>query len=199
MKKRSVLPMKVAKYGYIVISVLFCVAGLGIVLWPISSAGIVGILFGIAMLVFGLIKLIGYYSKDLFRLAFEYDLQLGGLLCILGILTLLRKTDVTGFVCIAFGVSVIADSLFKIRIARDAKSFGIRLWWLTVIFAVSNTIAGILMMLCPLISVTEGQMLGVSLITEGILSLSVAVTMIKIIDHQQPDMIPKDCDMWEEK
>ena len=126
MKLRSVTPMKIAKYGYIAISAIFTLAGLAMIFYPTPSQSFIGIFFGIAILVFGIIKLVGYWSRDLFRLAFQYDLQFGVLLCVLGIITLIRHKDAVAFLCVAYGICIMADSLFKIRTALDAKAFGIR-------------------------------------------------------------------------
>lgn len=200
MKLRSVIPMKVAKYGYIFISVIFCIVGLGIMLLPAPSAAAIGLFFGCAMLTFGIIKIIGYLSRDLFRLAFQYDLQFGILLCILGIITLVRYRDAVAFICIAYGVSMIADCLFKIRIALDARRFGVRQWWLTLIFALLSGIVGVLITIWPSVAIGIAKaLLGVSLLAEGLLSLSVAVSMVKIIRHQRPDVIDLDeYEIWED-
>lgn len=112
MKLRSAVPMKVAKYGYIIISAVFTLAGLLMILRPAPSQSFIGIFFGIALLVFGLIKLVGYWSRDLFRLAFQYDLQFGILLCVLGIITLIRHNEAVVFLCAAYGICIMADSLF---------------------------------------------------------------------------------------
>ena len=69
---RSVGPMKAAKCGYIIMSLLFCVLGAALLLRPGVSVRVIGRLLGIGMLVFGAIKLTGYLSRDLFRLAFQY-------------------------------------------------------------------------------------------------------------------------------
>lgn len=77
MKLRSVFPMKIAKYGYIIVSAAFCIVGVAMIMLPAPSAEAIGVFCGIAMLTFGIIKLVGHYSKDLFRLAFQYDFQFG--------------------------------------------------------------------------------------------------------------------------
>ena len=200
MKLRSVLPMKVAKYGYILISIVLCAAGIALALLPMPPASAISTFFGITLLVFGIIKLIGYYSKDLFRLAFQYDLQFGILLSILGIIILFRREDAMKFICTAYGVCMIADCLFRIGIALDAKHFGIRIWWITMALAIVGGVIGILLTLCP-IALLEAikVLLGISLFAEGVLSLSVAVSMVKIINHQKPDVITvDDYEVWEE-
>ena len=66
--------MRAAKVGYIVMSALFCVLGAVLLIWPDVSVRWIGRLLGIGMLIFGAVKLVGYFSRDLFRLAFQYDL-----------------------------------------------------------------------------------------------------------------------------
>ncbi len=199
MKLRSVLPMKVAKYGYIATSVIFCIAGFLIALIPTLSVSTIRMFFGIMMLIFGIVKLIGYFSKDLFRLAFQYDLQFGILLCILGMITLVKHRDTVEFICIAYGVSMIADCLFKWKTAFEAKSFGIRQWWMTLVLTITAGIVGVLVILSSVVAIQKVNiLLGVSLLAEGALSLSVAISMVKIIDHQQPDVVDAElCEMRE--
>lgn len=63
MKLRSVLPMKIAKYGYIIISAVFCVVGILMILLPAPSVKAIGVFFGAAMLVFGAVKLVAKMLK----------------------------------------------------------------------------------------------------------------------------------------
>lgn len=190
MKLRSALPMRVAKYGYILISFVFCVAGIFMILLPSPSTSTVGTFFGITMVLFGIIKLIGYFSKDLFRLAFQYDLQFGILLGILGVIILTLKRNPVSFVCVSYGISTIADSLFKCRTALDAKKFGISKWWPTLLLAITTGVMGVIVTISPSMSMrTIRVLLGSSLLCEGALGVSVAIRMVKIIDHQRPDVI----------
>ena len=197
---RSVAPMKTAKIGYIVMSVLFCVLGVVLLFTPGVSALWIGRLLGIGLILFGAIKLVGYFSRDLFRLAFQYDLQFGVLLCVLGIITLIRHKDAVAFLCVAYGICIMADSLFKIRTALDAKAFGIRQWWVTLVLAGLTALIGLLITLCPVAAARAVTvLLGISFVSEGLLSLGVAISMVKIVDNQQPDVIVSDdYEEWEE-
>lgn len=200
MKMRSMTPMKIAKYGYIVISAVFTLAGLVMILYPDPSQSFIGIFFGISLLVFGVIKLVGYYSRDLFRLAFQYDLQFGILLCLLGIITLIRHREAVAFLCAAYGICIIADSLFKVRTALDAKAFGIRQWWVTLVLAILTGLMGLLITLSPLAAAQAlTVLLGISFVCEGLMNLGVALSMVKIVDNQRPDVIVSDdFEEWEE-
>lgn len=190
MKMRSMTPMRVAKTGYILMSAIFCVLGVLFIVRPDQSLAVMGQVLGIAMIAFGIIKLVGYFSRDLFRLAFQYDLEFGILLIVLGIIVLPRWSDVMGVLAAAIGISILADGLFKVRIAMDSKTFGISDWWMILALAVVTCGAGVLLVLRPWQGAKLlARLLGASLLCEGVLNLCVAVSTVKIIDHQRPDVI----------
>lgn len=190
MKMRSVTPMRIAKIGYIVMSVMFCIAGALFIALPDISITMIGISMGIAMIVFGIVKLVGYFSRDLFRLAFQFDLELGILLLVLGLIVLIRPDDLMTFMCIALGISILTDGLFKVQIALDSKRFGIKSWWVILALAVVARTIGVFLIFR---SAKSAQfltvLLGVSILAEGILNLYTVISTVLIIKHQQPDVI----------
>lgn len=198
MKMRSVTPMRIAKIGYIVMSVLLCIAGgLFIAMPEVSVAGI-GIFVGAAMAAFGVIKLIGYFSKDLYRLAFQYDLEFGILLIILGLVVLFRPDNFMNFICIVIGMVILLDGLFKIQIAMDSRRFGIGSWWFVLAMAILTGIVGAALVFdsargAEILTV----LLGISLLSEGILNLYTVISMVRIIRNQRPDTI--EAEFYEEK
>lgn len=193
MDMRSVAPMKTAKIGYIVMSVLFCVLGVVLLFTPGVSALWIGRLLGIGLILFGAIKLVGYFSRDLFRLAFQYDLAFGLLLMVLGIVTLSHPGDALSFLCVMFGIPVLADGLFKIQIAMDSHQFGIRNWWLVLVLAALTCVVGVVLVFRPMTGVRAlTALMGLSLLCDGVLNLSVALCTVKIVDHQRPDVIETD-------
>ena len=190
MKNRCTIPMWVAKAGYIVMSLVFCGAGVLFIAKPELSAVAISRALGAAMILFGLIKLVGYFSKDLFRLAFQYDLGFGLLLIALGILVLAKPAGVLDFIFVALGIAILADGLFKVQIAVDSKRFGISTWWLTLVLAMVTGVVGLALVFRPWDSARLlTTLLGAALLAEGILNLCVAVSTVKIVDHQRPDVI----------
>lgn len=194
---RNVIPMRTAKIGYIVLSILFCLLGVLLLVRPAFSAVLFGRFLGVCMILFGIFKIVGYLSKDLFRLAFQYDLAFGILLAALGAIVLFRPEGTMSFFGIVMGICVLSDGLFKIQIAIDAKTFGIGNWWLILALAVVSGAFGLLLVLRP----GEGVrlltvLLGLSLLSEGILNLCVAVNTVKIVAHQRPESVDVfDCDI----
>lgn len=130
------------------------------------------------------------FFKDLYRLAFQYDLAFGILTLALGIIILLNPDNIMNFICVVLGVAVLADGLLKIQIALDSKRFGISKWWLILAVAFIACVCGILLLVRPSESIRVIIVLmGISLLAEGILNLSTVITAVKIVRNQQPDYI----------
>ena len=185
--------MHAAKIGYIIVSAALCILGILLIAVPDFSASLFGAICGVLLIVFGIVRLIGYFSRDLYRLAFQYDLPLGILLVIMGIVMLAHPGSLVTFICVALGIFILSDGLFKIQIAWDSRRFGITKWWLILAFAIVTGICGLLLLLRP----GEGGrvlmiILGITLLSEGILNFSTVLSAVKIIKHQKPDVIEID-------
>lgn len=190
---RSVIPMKTAKIGYILSSSLLMALGLLLMFFPKSSMTVAAVICGITLAVFGVIKLVGYFSKDLYRLAFQYDFAFGIILLVMGMAILLNPKSLFGFISIIFGVYVFGDGLFKVQIALESKRFGIRSWWLILIFAVIASVFGLILIFKPYTATAMVTVfLGLTLLFEGALNLCTALSAVKIVKNQQPDVIEID-------
>ena len=191
--ERSALPIKVTKTGYILLSAALCVLGIVLMAAPDVSLAVFERALGICMILYGIIKLAGYFSKDLFRLAFQFDLAFGILLLALGIITLARPELTISFLCVMLGIPLLADGLFKVQIAIDAKRFGISRWWLILALAILSGSFGALLALRPIQSAQAMMVLaGLSVLAEGLMNLCVGLCTIKIIEHQRPDVLDAD-------
>ncbi|MCI6935805.1 MAG: DUF308 domain-containing protein [Clostridiales bacterium] len=185
--------IQTAKIGYILISLMLCVLGVVLIVCPGVSAGLLCKISGVIMVLFGAIKIIGYFSKDLYRLAFQYDLASGILIMAIGVIMIARTNVMVSIICIIFGIYVLADALLKVQIAIDAKAFGISKWWLILAVAILTGVAGFLLVLRPSESAQILMvLLGLSLISEGLLNLITILTAVKIIRRQRPEIIDTD-------
>ncbi len=187
-KIRNTAPMQFARGGYIVLSGLLCLLGLLMLLRPDFSIALAGTVLGVLMIVFGLVKIVGYWSKDLYRLAFQYDLAFGILMIPLGLYVLCRPGRAISFFYLILGILVLADGLFKLQIALDSRTFGIGTWWLILALAIAAGGLGCALVFHPGESARVATALaGVALLGEGALNLSVALCAVKIIKHQRSD------------
>lgn len=185
---RCVIPMRTAKVGYIILSTLFCVLGVLVMAMPQATLSVLHWVLGGFLILFGAVKLVGYFSKDLYRLAFQYDMALGALLLVLGVITLARPALTLDLLCVMLGVPLLADGLFRVQMALDAKRFGIPQWWLILALAILLGGFGVSLLVAPgrsaqLLTV----LLGLGLFSEGLLNLCVAISAVKIVGYQKPD------------
>ena len=192
--------IKAAKTGYIIISILLCVLGIVLIAVPDFSVTLLCVLGGGIMMLFGLVKIIGYCSKDLYRLAFQFDLAFGILFVVLGFILIIRTDAMVNLICIVMGICVLADALLKIQISIDSRAFGIKKWWLILAMAILTGVAGFLLVFRPSESIQIIMILfGIVLITEGVLNLITILIAVKIIRHQMPEVIDAEyCEIEQE-
>lgn len=181
-------PIWAAKTGYIIMSLLLCTLGIVLILHPEVSAKALCILTGVMLIGYGIFKVIGYLSKDLFRLAFQFDLAFGLLVVVIGLIMVLHPTHMITLVNFVLGIIILADGLFKVQIAIDSKKFGIRKWWLITVLAIIAGTFGTLLVIDPFSnSKLLMIMLGISLLAEGFLNFCVMLLTVKIIKNQYPE------------
>lgn len=186
----SAKALRAAKISYIVMSAAFCVLGVLLMLFPGISVSVVGVAAGVMLIAFGLVKLMGYFSKDLYQLAFQFDLAFGVLLMVLGVVILVSPDRALTFLCIVMGIAILADGLFKLQSSLDARRFGLRVWGLLLALAICAGLIGTLLLLHPGQSARVLMILmGVGVLFEGILNLYFALFAVKIIRKEQPEIV----------
>lgn len=186
----SAKALRAAKISYIVMSAAFCVLGVLLMLFPGISVSVVGVAAGVMLIAFGLVKLMGYFSKDLYQLVFQFDLAFGVLLMVLGVVILVSPDRALTFLCIVMGIAILADGLFKLQSSLDARRFGLRVWGLLLALAICAGLIGTLLLLHPGQSARVLMILmGVGVLFEGILNLYFALFAVKIIRKEQPEIV----------
>ena len=128
--------IKAEKRAYIVLSVVQFVLGAYLIARPEQSFSIACYAIGTVLVVYGIIKLIGYFTKDMYQLAFQFDLAMGIFSLVAGCIFLFRTEWIAELIPAFIGVIVLIDAVFKIQTSLDAKRFGISKWWLILILAV---------------------------------------------------------------
>ena len=179
--------LKIAKTGYLVLSALLLLAGVGLTFFSDTFYPILTVLLGVLFLAFGIVKLVGFFSKDPYQLVFETDLVFGILYLVFGLLLLIRPAHTMAFFGILFGLVLLADGLTRVRIALDARPFGIRGWWLILVSALVTAVLGVVLLFHP----GEGtkvltQLLGISLMVDGIMNISTILTAVRILRAARP-------------
>ena len=173
--------IKAAKVGYIILSALFSVLGILVIIFPSVFSKLLCYFLGGAMIAYGIVRIIGYFSNDIYRLAFQFDLASGIISAVLGLIMIIRPDFMISFIGVIFGIFILMDGMFKIQMALDAKRFGLEYWWLIAALAVIAGVFSVIMILNPFGGANALMILvGISLLLEGVLNLCVSICAVKI-------------------
>lgn len=177
--------LKIARNGYIVMAVIFCALGVFLMAAPERAMKLICVLAGILFIADGIIKIIGYFSRDFYCLAFQFDLGFGILMIAVGILILIRRETILRLIFVIFGLLILADALLRIQMSVEAKKFGLHLWWAVLIIAIATGVFGMLLLIDP----AGGARLtaiftGAAFLLEGILKLCVVIYTVKIRENE---------------
>ena len=166
--------LKIVKNVYIIMSLLFCALGIFLMAKPESSVRMLCVLMGTMLILYGIIKVSGYFTRDAFCLAFQFDLAFGILLMAVGVIMIARKNFAVDLIFSVFGILILADALFKIQMSVDAKRF-----------ARATGVIGVLVFIRPFdAAATMMILVGFSIFLEGLLNLCVALLTIRIIKNR---------------
>ncbi|MDO5338348.1 MAG: DUF308 domain-containing protein [Eubacteriales bacterium] len=180
--------VKLAKYGSILTSIALMLVGTLFLLSNKSSTQEICWILGVMIIIYGIIRIVGYCSRDLYQLAFQYDLAFGILMISLGLVMALQISSVKTEISTIYGTLILTDSLYKIQTAIDSKRFGINRWVLILGLAVLTGVFGMLLIVTPLPGFRQNMtLLGLACVFEGLMSFGVAVSVIKIAEHQRFD------------
>ena len=172
--------VKAAKTFYILCSILLCGIGIMLICWPTLSAEVLCVVLGVVSLVYGAEKIVGYFSRDMYRLAFQFDLALGIFVAIIGVILLLHPGRVLLLVDFIVGLFVLIEGVFKVQTSVDAFRFGMKAWWLILMGALLSCVFGLILLfgLLPATSVLM-VFVGISLVADGAQNLFNAFYTIK--------------------
>lgn len=134
--------------GYILISTIFYIAGFLCIVFPDFIQSNSRIPAGFILITYGIIKIIAYFSKDLYCLAFQYDFACGIFLIVLGITVLYigKKFKISSLLTV-LGILILLDSLLSIQTALDSRRFGLSLWKSILLFSIVSGILGVIVIL----------------------------------------------------
>ncbi|MDD6212612.1 MAG: DUF308 domain-containing protein, partial [Clostridiales bacterium] len=120
--------IRMARGGYILISSIFYIAGIVCMMVPSISPTSLCICGGLILIAYGIVKIIGYLSDDMYDLAFQYDLACGLFLMVLGIIVLGCNLRIRLYLSPGLGLLILLDAVLKVQTAKDAKVFGLETW-----------------------------------------------------------------------
>lgn len=111
------------KWSYVVLSAMFLLLGIYLVVNPETSLVMICRILGAAMAVFGVMKIVLYFIREVEGVAIRFDFAVGLFCIILGALMLWRA-PATDILSVVIGLLVLVDSVFKLQVAVDSRRMG---------------------------------------------------------------------------
>ena len=178
--------LKIVKNAYSIMTVCLILVGAILLFWPQMGLDMICKIYGIFLVIYGIAKLSGYFARDLFQLAFQFDLALGIASLIFGFVMIFRTGYAIEFLAGLIGVFMLIDAVFKIQTAIEANRFGIERWWMILVIALIVAVIGALLLIRPFRATgVITRLIGLNLCLDGILNLYVVQSTVKTIrrDH----------------
>ena len=174
--------VKSAKIINVISAGLMSLAGLLLLVIPnletmVAQRIVLGTLFGLT----GAAKIFGYFSNDLYRLAFQFDLAIGIFCILLTLLTELMPEYAFGTLPIIFAAYVSLDGLLKIQTSIDARRFGMKSWIVMLITAVVLFGAGGFALGAVLAQrLRPNAIVGIALMADGLENIWITASTVRI-------------------
>ena len=171
-----------AKIVNIVCAVLLTLSGVLLLCLPdLQTVTTQRVVFGVLFFLMCAAKVFGYFTNDLYRLAFQFDFAIGvfcGLLALMLVITPERAFHSLPTVITAF---VVLDALFKLQMAFDARRFGMKSWIIMLLTALILLLTGgfaLGSLLYPLVE--ERTAVALALLVDGVENLWVTAHTVRI-------------------
>lgn len=186
------------KAGFIALSAALIALGGWLFICPGVSSATICVVLGTVSVLYGVVKLLGYFSNDLYRLAFQFDLAVGILSIIVGALLILRPDTVLAFLPTVIGVFILVDSILRFQTAIDAKHFGMKKWWSILLISCVGAVLGALLLFHPFESALAMiRLIGLTLMIDGMENLVTCVYTVKVPRRSAADPTVVDADFTE--
>lgn len=174
--------IKKVKIAYNILSVCLLSLGIFLIFKPQTSLNTLCIFCGVLLILYGVVKLMGYFSKDLFQLAFQFDLAMGITSCIIGLILVLQTKHMVEILIYCTALFILVEAAMKIQTALDAKKFGISNWWLILLTALIAAAVGGLLLANPLDGAEFfARLIGINLCLESIMNFIVIQSTVKTL------------------
>ena len=158
---------------YLLLDILWFLSGLILMIWPGFSSKLICSVLGILCVVCGAVKLFSYFSKDPYRLAFQFDLALGIFGLILGAVLIFRSKTILSLLPVLVGLFTVVSGVFKLQTAMDARRFGLRKWWGMLLLSILTILMGAVLLLRPFgTALLAIRFMGLAMVLYGIQELT---------------------------
>lgn len=183
--------MKRIRWTYLFLSLFLIGIGVCLLVWPEVSMNMACMIVGGGAVVYGLLKIIIYFVRQVNSMVEQYDFS-AGILCILGGAGLLvQPAELLNLLPQVLAVYMLGDCIFKMQVVLDAKRLGNGAWFLELFVLAICAAWGVCLVLQPFgLDAYVSQMVAGGLIADGVLNL-LSVIFIAATVKKAPEETPE--------
>ncbi len=177
--------LRAARDGYMMISVIFYISGILYMAVNGVPTHTVCMFSGCLLIAYGIVKILGYLSDDLYCLAFQYDLACGLLLMVTGCIVIMGSQRIQPYLVPGLGMLILVDALLKIQTAKDARAFGLQTWSWILTASIAAAVFGVLIIVRPFETPQIIHVIGgMGLMLEGFMNHLTVLQTVKINEKE---------------
>lgn len=174
------------RWAYLLLSLFLIGIGVCLFMWPEISMNMMVMAAGGAAMLFGLIKIIVYFVRQVNAMVEQYDFSTGLLSIAAGAVLLVQPAELLQLLPQVLAVCMLCDCVFKLQVALDAKRLGSSVWFLQLFVLLICVAWGVCLLLQPFgLDAYVSEMVAGGLIAEGVLNL-LAVLFIAFTVKKEP-------------
>ncbi|MBR4077647.1 MAG: DUF308 domain-containing protein [Oscillospiraceae bacterium] len=185
--------IKRIRWAYLLLSVFLIGMGVCLVMWPELSTDMACMIVGGGAMLFGLVKIVFYFVRQVNAMVEQYDFSIGLLSIAAGAVLLIHPEEMLRLLPQVLAVCMLVDCVFKLQVVLDAKRLDSALWFMQLLAVMICIGWGVCLLLQPFgLDKYLSQMFAGGLIAEGVLNLLtvlfIAFTLKKepVIDVPMP-------------
>ena len=158
--------------GYYFSAVASMILGAALLVWPETSMQTFCYTLGAVSVIFGLVKIIMYFTRDRMESLMEPDLVVGISVLAFGAFVLLKSQFVLSVLPFFTGVFLLIGGVVQLQGALDLKRLGFGAWWLILLIALAMFVLGGVLVANPFEAARVVVILiGTGLLADGLANL----------------------------
>jgi len=172
---------KIFRNSMILTAVLLLLLGLTLIIWPLASQRLICYLVGAVCLIYGISRIVKTWraSRDL---GFESSYLSGILVCLIGLLFLIKADALIAIFGTLIGIALTADSLVKLQVALQMKKFSNPRWHIHTICAAVLLVLGLVLLFDPFAGTSAIAIVsGIALVIDAAMNIWSVIEMRKNI------------------
>lgn len=151
--------LKRARVSFLLASVLYVILGLVLLIWPGVGGVALCRLLGAALLLYGLVTIVGFLLRDREMSGFRLELLFGIIAAATGLFFLLQPLAVFSILSMVMGVYVIIDSLVALNRVRALYRMEYPYWWVSLLLTILGVVLGAVLLWRPFVAAEAVAML----------------------------------------